>query len=90
MQSPTMIGEVMLTTTSGKAIPQSSSETLFCVHWRGVPTTLPKWQWMMGMALFVASWSPRLSVRWSYHVQHANEQAQYNTARQQGSGQGLL
>ena len=35
--------EVMLTTTSGKAIPPSSSETLSCVHWRGIPATPPKW-----------------------------------------------
>ena len=34
----------------------SSSGTLSCVHWRDIPTTPPKQQWMMGMALSVASW----------------------------------
>ena len=55
-QSPMTIGEVMLTTTSGKAIPPSSSEILSCVHCRGVPTTLPRWWWVMGMVLYVALW----------------------------------
>ena len=55
MRSPTMIGEVMLTTTSEKAIPPSSSGTQSCVHWRGTPATLQNgdgwWGW-----LSIASW----------------------------------